>query len=217
MFPMTWKMLSQQNYESSVSWLTKANDFERQTISQAATIAELEGKLAEERADFRTMTEKAKEWYDAMGRYKVQAVEQAATTERLRGALQTVLASAFPTSKDNPSMFKAWEVAKEALSNPLPATGKESLAVEGGWRPIETAQKDGTVIDLWMDGEFAGRISDCYWGKMSHCCGEDGDYCDSDWHSTPPGWVTDWGHCFELGNVTHWRPLPPPPKQEGLS
>lgn len=30
------------------------------------------------------------------------------------------------------------------------------------WQPIETAPKDGTIIDLWVDGE---RLPDCYWGE----------------------------------------------------
>lgn len=34
------------------------------------------------------------------------------------------------------------------------------------WKPIETAPKDGTVVDLWVDespAEFSGRHADCWW------------------------------------------------------
>lgn len=30
------------------------------------------------------------------------------------------------------------------------------------WQPIDTAPKNGTVIDLWVDGE---RLPNCYWGE----------------------------------------------------
>lgn len=39
----------------------------------------LEHRIAEERADFRTMTEKAKEWFDGMEEYKAKTISQAAT------------------------------------------------------------------------------------------------------------------------------------------
>lgn len=37
-----------------------------------------------------------------------------------------------------------------------------------GWRPIETAPKDGSKIDLWTvwgEGVAPGRIPDCRWMK----------------------------------------------------
>ena len=85
-----------------------------------------------------------------------------------------------------------------------------------GWRPIETAPKDGTIIDLWHE-EF-GRQPDCYWGKPHHSCGEYGKYCDSDWHGAPEGWIDS--ACNSISpfqdECTHWMPLPAAPaKQEG--
>lgn len=80
-----------------------------------------------------------------------------------------------------------------------------------GWRPIETAPKDGTVIDVWRDG----HRETVYWGLPPHECGEMGQYCDSDWHAIKrPGWI-----CATFGEFiggkhdpfTHWMPLPPPP------
>lgn len=80
-----------------------------------------------------------------------------------------------------------------------------------GWKPIETAPKDGTVVDL-HDGE--PRWTDCYWGLPEHCCGEAGQYCDSDWHRLKPGWVDSARNEMldDTGDPpTHWRPLPAPP------
>lgn len=35
-----------------------------------------------------------------------------------------------------------------------------------GWQPIETAPKDGTVIDVWLDS-WTGpeRVCDVFWGR----------------------------------------------------
>lgn len=81
----------------------------------------------------------------------------------------------------------------------------------GEWQGIESAPRDGTYVDLWIDGR---RWADCYWGFPEHCCGEAGQYCDSDWHSLGPGWVES---TFNLPidaveqEPTHWRHLPVPP------
>lgn len=88
-------------------------------------------------------------------------------------------------------------------------------AGQGRWQPIETAPKDGTVIDLWIGGEFPRREAECYWGKPPHECGEMGRLCDSDWHDLENGWVPGHG-LFEFslsdGEITHWMPLPEPPQ-----
>lgn len=81
----------------------------------------------------------------------------------------------------------------------------------GGWKPIDSAPKDGTEIDLWVPGEFAGRYAECYWGKPMHCCGEYGSLCDDDWHSLDDGWVYG-GIGAPPDEPSHWRPLPPPPE-----
>jgi len=79
--------------------------------------------------------------------------------------------------------------------------------VDDGWRPIETAPRDGTVIDVWLgcaepeDVEFycgpgnTRRAASWHWhkGKFRPAMGlED---------AVPPVFV----------QPTHWRPLPPPP------
>lgn len=76
-----------------------------------------------------------------------------------------------------------------------------------GWQPIETAPKDGSIIDLLCED---GRWADCYWGAPEHCCGEAGQYCDSEWHGAPDGWV--WSTMNEFlpseEPPTHWMPVP---------
>lgn len=79
----------------------------------------------------------------------------------------------------------------------------------GVWQPIETAPKDGTVIDLWAPS--GDRWSDCFWGKPVHECGEMGQHCDSDWHSAAPNWVFSMFNEFLHVPPTHWLPIPAGP------
>lgn len=83
-----------------------------------------------------------------------------------------------------------------------------------GWRPIETAPKDGTTIDVWRDGSR----ETVYWGFPPHECGETGQYCDSDWHSIKkPGWICSTFGEFVGGKhdpFTHWLPIPPAPESQ---
>jgi hypothetical protein len=73
-------------------------------------------------------------------------------------------------------------------------------AEETGWRSMETAPKDGTMIDLWIG---TSRQPDCYWCK------------GSDIHGVSPGWTFDdetAGRSYEIdGEATFWMPRPDPP------
>ncbi len=102
----------------------------------------------------------------------------------------------------------------------------------GKWNPIETAPKDGTVIDLWMNCSQAGghRVTDAYWNeKGEHRTWLDGRWRDVDepcWYA--PNFDYDGADgCCETRRVyvdhpmqkkwvwdepTHWMPLPPPPE-----
>jgi hypothetical protein len=68
-----------------------------------------------------------------------------------------------------------------------------------GWRPIETAPKDGTIIDVWCacdtlpDGGF--RIPEVIWE----------DRYDA-FFSNEAGVLAD--------DITHWMPLPAPPETQ---
>lgn len=93
----------------------------------------------------------------------------------------------------------------ETSSNPVNGLGVAGAA----WLPIESAPRDGTIIDAWIDGEFSGRRTDISWREPT----------DSEWWvhgsdtiETPEA---TWHDCFgPLGSweqPTHWMPLPPPP------
>lgn len=83
------------------------------------------------------------------------------------------------------------------------------------WRPIETAPKDGTLVDLWCvdpAGEFVPegggiRLTDCGWDDVSGWTRimDDGDEdIVQDWVDNPLG-LPPW-------KPTHWMPLPEPPE-----
>lgn len=73
------------------------------------------------------------------------------------------------------------------------------------WQPIETAPKDGAVVDLWVvwpaiEGEPADakRMADAFW-----------DAEEGDWHSR--GFTL--GQYLAKPYATHWMPLPEPPTE----
>jgi hypothetical protein len=70
------------------------------------------------------------------------------------------------------------------------------------WRPIESAPRDGTRVDLWAaerERYVNERITDCRWkaGRWTHHRTIYDDETDDDMH--------------EVFNASHWRPLPSPP------
>lgn len=70
------------------------------------------------------------------------------------------------------------------------------VPIETGWRPIETAPKDGTNILL----AHPSAVFDGYWDELSR------------------GWVDDVTDLYEdkiTYEPTHWMPLPPPPEGSG--
>jgi len=77
------------------------------------------------------------------------------------------------------------------------------------WQPIATAPKDGTKMDLWMPSGH--RVTNCYWGRPEHSCGENEGYCDS--HPDHDGWVDgeDFMNGYTTQEPTHWMPIPKPP------
>jgi hypothetical protein len=81
------------------------------------------------------------------------------------------------------------------LADRLAAKGEE------GWRPIETAPRDGTEVYLWSpDAGDGGEAFTGYWQDCE-------DY---------PGGGAWWSRPTDPFNIdsdpTRWRPLPPPPE-----
>lgn len=77
------------------------------------------------------------------------------------------------------------------------------------WQSIESAPKDGTLVDLWGsckdgDGRWTGRFPDAHWGKLA---GDKG----YDWLDHEGLGLT---RSASIGAVfTHWQPLPEPPDE----
>lgn len=67
--------------------------------------------------------------------------------------------------------------------------------MESKWQLIETAPKDGTVIDLWC-GEYNERLINYRRVKLSR---------DNIFYEPTEG-----GRCV-VRTATHWMPLPEPP------
>lgn len=65
-----------------------------------------------------------------------------------------------------------------------------------GWRPIETAPRDGSDVLTWWDGKR--RIAWSYDRK-------------GPWLTAGDAWNMD---CAEYTQPTHWMPLPAPPTTE---
>lgn len=72
------------------------------------------------------------------------------------------------------------------------------------WQPIDTAPRDGTRVLTWHSMGSGGAVVN---NPSHHAYGQNG-WCviqstlDELWPS----------EILETGSVTHWMPLPPPPK-----
>ena len=64
-----------------------------------------------------------------------------------------------------------------------------------GWRPIDEAPKDGTLIDLW-EADAEERLPDRMWGRGAW----------RQFQSQEEEWVD-----VMYGTITHFMPLPAPP------
>lgn len=100
--------------------------------------------------------------------------------------------------QDGFNEWDAWQ-ARATL-----AAGSQAVQVPG-WRPIDSAPKDGSQIDVWIGDE---REPDVFWGtpKLGHrapC------WCR---HTYDPywGWVPE-----SVGTPSHWMPKPLQPLAGG--
>lgn len=82
------------------------------------------------------------------------------------------------------------------------------------WKPIESAPKDGTVIDLWCRRSWDPplrdvRCTDVYWCTTHKCWRTVGNEHYVERTFQPPLSPID-RHIIP----THWMPLPSPPKDQ---
>ena len=77
-----------------------------------------------------------------------------------------------------------------------------------GWKPIESAPKDGTLILLW-DKDLELAISGCWFNDAGIDTPDAFEPPCSFWSSSAD--LVEWA---ELDNPTHWMPLPTPPQEQ---
>lgn len=81
---------------------------------------------------------------------------------------------------------------------------RTALANAPQWLPIETAPKDGTIVDLWTSEHGGARVSDAKF--------DEGKWCTFR-HEEEDRLGDGWWPVYLL-TFTHWMPLPQPPKGE---
>lgn len=72
------------------------------------------------------------------------------------------------------------------------------------WRPIETAPRDGTIVDLLIDGQ---RLPNCYWSDVAESAE---GRCDGAWVHKRSDIPVEW-HPYDDGErsaPSHWLPIP---------
>ena len=76
------------------------------------------------------------------------------------------------------------------------------------WQPIDTAPRDGTLIDVWAvseDGKTQGRLTNVSWEEVSDWMG-----------NVREDWFPTYRNPHQPKMVpAYWMPLPQPPKEEG--
>lgn len=122
----------------------------------------------------------------------------------LRAALTQLLQC--PALADKNHSDPAWGCAETAqaisVARAALSPNHQPHAVSQGWRDIETAPRDGTLIDLWCidrRGNYAPRrLTERQYGRMTNWVGE-----------IVVGWNI--GNPYRDWQPTHWMPLPAPP------
>lgn len=96
-------------------------------------------------------------------------------------------------------------VAMNAAMHQLAEKVMQGVMPVSAWQPIDTAPKDGTIVDVWAGDE---RVADVFWslpddsGKSAECC-----WCISVYE-------INYGYRFDrVGAVSHWMPIPSGPKE----
>lgn len=77
----------------------------------------------------------------------------------------------------------------------------------GGWRPIETAPKDGSTVLVWFSDLYNGTADLARWDNDQYA------------RKPRPYWTGNRERilgtvAYRQGKPTHWMPLPEPPNAE---
>ena len=100
------------------------------------------------------------------------------------------------------------EPATNACSLPDSNLQKAQSAPVDGWRPIETAPKDGTWFLAWFTGPYQPSVKRAQWEKDEYA------------RTSRPFFTSDDERIVGKNErrkyqPTHWMPLPPAPQQKG--
>jgi hypothetical protein len=105
--------------------------------------------------------------------------------------------------RDGKDIIVYGHVSLDALARAAIAALPQS---PGGWQPIETAPKDGTEIDVWVD--IPASPSTFGWPDSFRLMEA---YCkDGTWLYRVHGKE----RLIDPAYITHWRPLPPIPAEQ---
>lgn len=115
-----------------------------------------------------------------------------------------------PRAKKSVASDKMFSISlndyRKALDEGRAALASGLVQDEAGWRPIETAPKDGTVIDVWLGD---ADVSDLDFYCQSRTCKRSANWYWSNGKFRPfTGWDLPLTTFVE---PTHWIPLPAPP------
>jgi hypothetical protein len=98
----------------------------------------------------------------------------------------------------------ACRATKKAIATRIRALPSTAAPV-GGWRPIdENTPRDGTVVDLWVNGV---RCPDCWFGALPEIAIFDPGWCYGSRENTQRWQFSP------FAEITHWMPLPASPNQ----
>ena len=89
------------------------------------------------------------------------------------------------------------------------------------WKPIDTAPKDGTKVDLWVVDEYiknkqpknGERICDAWWVEGQYISSKKTNYTGWVYYNGNNTCAVEHGFVGGARYATHWIPLPDPPDE----
>lgn len=164
-----------------------------------ALLSEVEGAASAVLAGWRMVPEDATmEMVDAAADAYAGEFPVRGNRDPWKAAIQALLSSVPPPPVQAHTCFEC----AGPLNGPYCPACNPAQAQGSGWRSMDSAPRDGTVIDLWVDGY---RITDAYWVGKNPPRKRSAD----GWWSPNQGYDGDHG---SIGiEPTYWCPLPAAP------